>query len=128
MSRRIKDSTLDSTSHMPSWGYVAYLLTGRWLFMELNRDVDLYHHFRHSYLDTWRNTPTGIWGQGRGPGVPHGVTRNKAWTMRCRAHAATIQPDAGVDTFDAEARGRPRHVHSTRDLWNTFGAFNPVRG
>lgn len=79
-----------SYSHLPSWGYLPYLLTGRWHFWEMAESLALTNHFNISYLSPW---PTS-YGRGGNQGILHGEPRARGWGLLRRAQAACIVPDS----------------------------------
>lgn len=76
-----------ASSHMPSIGFMAYLLTGRWYFMDEMQLLSATVFLKQS--DTSRNGSGGRIGSSAGANT----TRGTAWALRALAHAAAMTPD-----------------------------------
>ncbi len=75
------------TSHHPSMGYMAYLLTGWNYFMEETQLLATANFVKHS--DKTRGFSQGLYLSG----ADAAQTRSSAWAIRTLAQAATITPD-----------------------------------
>jgi len=75
-------------SHHPSLGFMAYLVTGRWYFMEEVQFVATVNYLKQT--DTMRITTQGIFQSAAGAST----TRGAAWAIRSLAQAACITPDS----------------------------------
>jgi len=76
-------------SHHPSVGFMAYLLTGRWYFMEEVQFAATLNYI--NITDTYRQFASGI------PIEYRLQTRNAAWNFRTLAQALTATPDADTN-------------------------------
>jgi hypothetical protein len=72
-------------SHHPSVGYMAYLVTGRWYFMEQVQFAATLNYI--NITDTYRGGANGVTDEYRTQ------TRNAAWSARTLAHAVGVTPD-----------------------------------
>ncbi len=76
-----------ASSHHPSLGFMAYLVTGRWYFMEEVQFVATLNYLKNT--DTSRLNAQGIFDSSAGANT----TRGAAWAIRSLAQAACITPD-----------------------------------
>lgn len=79
-----------STSHHPSVGFMAYLVTGRWYFMEEVQFCATLNYLKLS--NATRSDAAGLhhsWSAS--------TTRGSAWALRSLAQAACITPDEDAD-------------------------------
>jgi len=90
------------TSHVPSFGFLAYMLTGRWSFLENLLFSANYHHFYNSYS----NVQYGLTLYGRsgsqGLGFGGGENRAQAWSARTLSQAACMALDGSVEQTEFE--------------------------
>lgn len=84
-----KPPTWNSTHH-PSVGFMAYLLTGRFYFMEELQFAATIHFLKNT--DTVRQFTAGVLVSSAGANT----TRGAAWATRTLAQAACITPDSDV--------------------------------
>jgi len=77
-------------AHHPSVGFMAYLVTGRWYFMEEAALSASFNHFVKSFNSVMRDGSKGLFQSCFGAWQ----TRSAAWTMRTWAQALAIIPDA----------------------------------
>jgi hypothetical protein len=75
-------------AHHPSLGYMPYLVTARWYFMEEIQFVSTLNYLKNS--DNSRNYAQGIFQSSAGANT----TRGAAWAVRSLAQAACITPDS----------------------------------
>ena len=74
-------------SHMPAIGFMAYLVTGRWYFVD---EMQLLSSAMYLKQTDWiREFSRGIIQSSAGANT----TRGAAWTLRALAHAAAMTPD-----------------------------------
>jgi hypothetical protein len=76
-----------ASSHQPSLGYLAYLVTGRWYFMEETQFVATLNYLKNT--DTQRLQSQGVFQSAAGANT----TRGAAWAIRSLAQAACATPD-----------------------------------
>ncbi len=76
-----------TNSHMPAIGYMAYLVTGRWYFLDEMQLLSSALFLKQS--DTNRQYTQGIILSSAGSNT----TRGAAWTLRALGHVAAITPD-----------------------------------
>ena len=76
-----------ATTHAPSVGYMAYLLHGRFYFMEETQFAATVVFLKQS--DTVRQFSKGVLETSAGANIPRGV----AWGLRAYTHAALVTPD-----------------------------------
>jgi hypothetical protein len=109
--------------HHPSIGFMAYLLTGRWYFIE-----ELQFAATNNYLwqvNTFRNGSDGIFLSSSGASTVRGA----AWGVRTLAQAACLTPDA--DPLAAEfiasmsANVAWNHARYVAQANNPFGIVAP---
>lgn len=81
-------------SHHPSMGYMAYLLTGRFYFMEQVQFVATTNYLKNK--DTHRSGADGVFNSAVDACTPRGA----AWAVRSLAQATCVTPDS-----DAALRG-----------------------
>ena len=80
-------------AHSPCVGYMAYLVTGRWYFME-----EVQFSTTANYLGNGDNTALRTGSQGLvQTAVDAWQTRSCAWDWRARVQALTVTPDDDVD-------------------------------
>ena len=77
-------------AHHPSVGFMAYLVTGRWYFMEEAALSASFNHFVKSFNSVMRDGSKGLFQSCFGAWQ----TRSAGWTMRTWAQALAIIPDA----------------------------------
>ncbi len=96
------------TSHHPSVGYMAYLVTGRFYFMEEIEFSATVGFLKQN--DTSRQTWRGILSTNAGANT----TRGAAWSLRTLAQAATITPDDDPmrGEYVRSVEENVRHYHS----------------
>lgn len=75
------------SAHHPSLGFVAYLVTGRWYFMEEVQFVATLNYLKNP--DLARNGAQGVFQSAAGANT----TRGAAWAVRSLAQAACATPD-----------------------------------
>ena len=76
-----------TNSHMPAIGFMAYLVTGRWYFLDEMQLLSSAMFLKQT--DTHRNFTQGVilaW-------VGANTTRGAAWTLRALADVAAVTPD-----------------------------------
>ncbi|MEY4563946.1 MAG: hypothetical protein RLZZ618_3223 [Pseudomonadota bacterium] len=76
-----------ASSHHPSVGYLAYLVTGRWYFMEELQFAATLNYLKNN--DTTRLNASGVFNSAAGANT----TRGAAWGLRTLAQAASATPD-----------------------------------
>lgn len=76
-----------TNSHMPAIGLMAYLLTGRWYFMDEMQLLSSAMYLKQ--WDTTRHFSQGVINSSSGSNT----TRGAAWTLRALADIATMTPD-----------------------------------
>lgn len=79
-----------ASSHHPSLGFMAYIVTGRWYFMEEVQFAATANYLKNA--DHTRNFADGLihsWSASN-------TTRGAAWALRTLAQAACVTPDAEV--------------------------------
>lgn len=76
-----------ASSHHPSVGFMAYLLTGRWYFMEEVQFAATLNYLKNT--DHSRNFSQGVFQTSAGANT----TRGAAWAIRTLAQAACVTPD-----------------------------------
>ncbi len=113
-------------SHQPSVGYMAYLVTGRWYFMEQVQFAATANYL--NITDTYRGGANGVATDYRLQ------TRNAAWSARTLAQALTATPDADAGLraeFINSAQATIDHFHARyiAQPHNPFGlVFNQDYG
>ncbi len=112
-------------AHSPSVGYLAYLVTGRWLFMEQVQFAATTNYLGLTDSEIVRNFSSGIL---------HSVvgavqTRSSAWMIRALAQAYSVTPDADDyrNNFKAswESNIRFHHAKYIQQKNNDFGLIQP---
>lgn len=83
-----------ASTHHPSMGFVAYLVTGRFYHLETLQFLAAINYLKNS--DTARNNADGIFLSAAGANTTRGV----GWAIRTLTQAAAITPDA--DALSAE--------------------------
>jgi hypothetical protein len=93
-------------SHHPSVGYMAYLLTGRWYFMEEVQFACTANYI--NITDTYRGYANGVATDYRLQ------TRNAAWSARTLAQALSATPDSDPlrNDFIASMQATVDHFHN----------------
>jgi hypothetical protein len=95
------------SSHMPAIGYMAYLVTGRWYFMDevqllssalFLKQTDIVRGFTQYIIDSASGA---------------NQVRGMAWALRSLAHAATVTPDS-------DAVMRAEYVNSINNNINRY--------
>jgi hypothetical protein len=76
-----------ANTHMPAIGFMAYLVTGRWYFVDEMQLLSSAMFLKQT--DTNRNFSRGILQSS----VGSNSTRGAAWTIRALTHAAAMTPD-----------------------------------
>lgn len=79
-----------TNSHMPSIGFMAYLVTGRWYFMDEMQLLSATMFLKQG--DTNRSFEQGVIQSSAGANT----TRGAAWTLRALTHVASLTPDADM--------------------------------
>lgn len=79
-----------ASSHHPSLGFLAYLVTGRWYFMEEVQFVATLNYLKNT--DIARNGAQGVFQSSAGANT----TRGAAWAVRSLAQAACATPDDDI--------------------------------
>jgi hypothetical protein len=114
----------DGVSHGAAMGYFAYLLTGRWAFME---ESQFWATENYLYLSpTYRSNASGLyWG---------GQARSVAWGLRQLALAATLTPDSEATlkaeftaSFDANIEYMYTNSIAGGSNYNLLGVICPPR-
>lgn len=113
-----------ASSHHPSVGFMAYLLTGRWYFMEQVQFAATLNYLKNT--DHARNFAEGIFQSSAGANT----TRGAAWAVRTLAQAACITPDADTalrSEFLASLRANIdwNHARYVEQTNNPFGWVQP---
>lgn len=91
-----------TNSHMPAIGFMAYLVTGRWYFMDEMQLLSGAMFLKQN--DAGRGFTQGIIQSSAGSNT----TRGAAWTLRALAHAAAMTPD-GDEPLRSELVGSVQH-------------------
>ena len=76
-----------TNSHMPAIGFVAYLVTGRWYFVDEMQLLSAMIFLKQN--DSSRNSTQGV----LQTAVGANTTRGAAWSLRSLTHAAVMTPD-----------------------------------
>jgi len=76
-----------TNSHMPAIGFMAYLMTGRWYFLDEMQLLSSAMYLKQT--NTIRNYAQGILQASTGANT----TRGAAWTLRALADVAAVTPD-----------------------------------
>ena len=100
------------TAHSPSVGFMAYLVTGRWYFMEQVQFAATANHLGKGSDAALRDGAKGL----VKPAIDAWQTRAAAWQWRTLAQAAVITPDAdaGLRTeFLNAIQHNIDHLHGT---------------
>jgi len=116
-------ATWDSAHH-PSLGFTAYLVTGRWYFMEEVQFVATLNYLKNT--DTARSGSKGIFLSNAGANT----TRGAAWAVRSLAQAACATPDDDtalraefINSLQANVDWN--HAHYVAQPNNPFGWVAP---
>jgi hypothetical protein len=116
-------------AHSPSLGYMAYLITGRWYFME-----EVQFATTANYLGNGDNQflRTGSKGLVK-PEPGCWQTRSCAWDWRARVQALCVTPDADIalrSEFIASVEANVEYFHSkyVAQANNPFGWIRPGEG
>lgn len=98
------------SSHMPSFGYMPYLITGRWYFMD---EVQLLASAMFlKQPDTVRGLTQFIINSASGANQVRGM----AWTLRSLVHAANVTPDDDTSM-------RSEYVNSVNNNINRYHTY-----
>jgi hypothetical protein len=112
-----------ASSHHPSVGYLAYLVTGRMYFLEELQFCATLHFLKNT--DTQRGFSQGILRSNVGANT----TRGAAWAWRTLAQAACLTPDDDVlaSEFVASMQSNIAHYHAryVAQANNPFGFVTP---
>lgn len=109
-------------SHQPSVGYMAYLLTGRWYFMEEVQFAATLNYL--NVTDLYRQGAKGLF-------VDYRLqTRNTAWSFRTLVQALTVTPDDDTElkaefTNSVEANVAYFHAKYVAQPNNPYGIVQP---
>lgn len=77
-----ENTSLSGFSHWPSYGYLPFLLTGRWFFLD---EVLFWLTYRYIWFNSaYRENSAGI---------AYGATRQKAWYLRDLAYGLSLMPE-----------------------------------
>lgn len=111
-------------AHHPSLGFVAYLVTARWYFMEETQFVATLNYLKNT--DTVRNNSQGVFQSSAGANT----TRGAAWAVRSLAQAACATPDDDTalrTEFHASLQSNVdwNHARYVAQLNNPFGWVAP---
>jgi hypothetical protein len=113
-------------AHSPSVGYMAYLVTGRWYFME-----EVQFATTANYLGNGDNQYLRVGSKGLvQPATGAWQTRSCAWDWRARVQALCVTPDADValrSEFIASVEANVEYFHSkyVAQRNNPFGWIKP---
>jgi hypothetical protein len=103
------------SSHHPSWGFLAYLITGRWSFMEEVQFCATLNYLKNT--NTNRNQSQGVFLANAGANQARGA----AWSIRTLAQALCVTPDG--DTLQDEFKASLQYnIEYYRD--NYVGSAN----
>ncbi|MDO9091399.1 MAG: hypothetical protein Q7U99_01955 [Rubrivivax sp.] len=112
-----------ATSHHPSVGYLAYLLTG-WTF---HRDTVQFASSYNSLFEAYpvRNGSEGVW-----KSTSAGATRHVAWCLRTLAQAIAVTPDSDIhyrSALIAQYQNNVNYYHARyiAQPHNPFGFVTP---
>jgi hypothetical protein len=97
-------------AHSPSVGYAAYLLTGRWYFMEEVQFATTANYLGHGDNDLLRSGSKGL----VQTAVQAWQTRACAWDWRARVQALCVTPDSDTalrNEFIASVEANIEHFH-----------------
>jgi len=114
------------TAHSPSVGYMAYLVTGRWYFME-----EVQFATTANYLGNGDNQYLRVGSKGLvKPCIGAWQTRSCAWDWRARVQALCITPDADIalrSEFIASVEANIEYFHTSYIAKpnNPFGWVKP---
>jgi len=114
------------TAHSPSVGYLAYLVTGRWYFME-----EVQFSTTANYLGNGDNQYLRVGSKGLVRPCPGAwQTRSCAWDWRARVQALCVTPDADTalrSEFIASVEANIEYFHSlyVAKPNNPFGWIKP---
>lgn len=116
-------ATWDSAHH-PSFGFMAYLVTGRWYFMEQTQFVATLNYLKNT--DHIRSFSQGIFLSSAGANT----TRGAAWAVRSLAQAACATPDddtalRGELLASLQANIDWNHARYVAQANNPFGWVQP---
>ncbi len=116
------------TAHSPSVGYMAYLVTGRWFFMEQVQFAATTNFLGLADGAIVRNFSTGL----LHPVLGAVQTRSSAWMIRALAHALSVTPDSDDyrNNFKAswESNIWFHHEKYIQQANNDFGLIQPGEG
>lgn len=113
-----------ANSHMPAIGYMPYLVTGRWHFLDEMQLLAAAMFLKQG--DATRNFTQGILQSAAGSNT----TRGAAWTLRSLVHSAAMTPDSD-EPMRSELIGSVQHnirwYHSryVAQLHNPLGLVKP---
>lgn len=113
-------------AHSPSVGFMAYLLTGRFYFLEETQFVTTAHYLGKSDTSTFRNGSQGLVRPVNGAWQ----TRSCAWDWRSLTQALCITPDNDVTIRDELIRVVEANIQHFHDRYvaqpnNPFGFVEP---
>lgn len=114
------------TGHHPSMGYLAYLLTGRFYFMEEVQFLATYNYLRQqSNVTTIRQQDKGLFLSASGDCTVRGA----AWCNRTLAQAAIVSPDGDAVGADLKTSLEENiawnHARYVAQANNQFGLVEP---
>ena len=112
-----------ASSHHPSVGFLAYLVTGRWYFMEEMQFAATVNFLKNS--DSTRGFASGVFVSNAGANT----TRGAAWSIRTLAQAACLSPDSDALrsglVASLEANASYYHAQYVAQPNNPFGFVAP---
>ncbi|MBC7604002.1 MAG: hypothetical protein H7255_15255 [Ramlibacter sp.] len=113
-----------SSSHQPSFGYLAYLITGRWYFMEEVQFTATLNFLKNT--DWVRGFSDGV----LSTSVGANTTRGAAWALRALAHAASATPDDDAPLRNEFLNSLKANVNYYHGVYvaqpnNSFGIVQP---
>lgn len=113
-----------ASSHHPSVGFMAYLVTGRWYFMEEVQFAATLNYLKNT--DIARNFADGVFQSAAGANT----TRGAGWAIRTLAQASCITPDADTALRDEfltslQANVDWNHARYVAQANNPFGWVQP---
>lgn len=114
-------------AHSPSVGYLAYLLTGRWYFMEEVQFAATAHYLWNTDSAVRRDGAKGLMTTVNGAVQ----ARSTAWTLRTLSQAVCVSPDAESDVrpelvASLEANIDFHHARYVAQPNNPFGLLDSV--
>jgi hypothetical protein len=114
------------TAHSPSVGYMAYLITGRWYFMEEVQFAATCNYLGNGDVPVLRAGSQGL----VQPCTGAWQTRSCAWDWRSKVHALTVTPDDDTplrNEFIACVEANIAHFHGryVAQANNAFGWVLP---